>query len=147
MSRVSAPAAPGQRRRRGKGRINLAGLVTFEARSGAARALLADKRALLAELGPAHAGGYRVRLLVDGIVRLGFYLDHVDGVLLGYRTLLDRRHQLKALVDARDRLQGRLMGLLEALERLTTAKSAPDDAAAGVSRVLAKYPKPEESRP
>jgi len=141
---MSAPVAEGPRKRRGKQRINLASRVDFDPRSSAARALSAGKRALLDELGPENAGRYRVGVLVDVIVRTKLYVDHLDGLLLSYRTLLNSRRHPKPQAELRDRLVDRLQGLLVDLERLTAAKPAPDEGAAGVERILAKYRKPQE---
>lgn len=100
-------------------RVKIRGLAAIDRRTAPARALLAWRRELLADMGGEAAVSAAQLALVDVAVRTRLYLDHVDAVLMARESLVVRGRRLLPLVEQRQRLAeglARVLGQL-GLER------------------------------
>lgn len=99
-----------------KARVKVRGLSAIDKRTTAARALLAWRRELLADLGGEEHVSAAQRRLVEIACRTALYLDHVDAHLMERRSLLERRgRRLLPLVEQRQRLAESLVRVLSQL--------------------------------
>lgn len=134
-------------------RVTLRGLHAIDRRTAAARALVAWRQELMADLGGETALSAQQRALVETAVRTRLFLEHLDAWLLAQPSLINARRR-SVLPVFRDRLQ-----LADALSRQLQAlgleRHQPKPADLGA--YLAKYqtpgngqehpePRPEEAR-
>jgi hypothetical protein len=95
-----------------KAAVKVRGLAAIDRRTHAARALIAWRSELVADLGGEAAITSAQRGLIEIAARTRLFLDHVDACLLGQPKLVNRRGRLIPLVEQRQRLADTLARIL-----------------------------------
>lgn len=130
-------------------RVELKGLRAIDRRSAPARAVLAFRRELLADLGGEAAASAAQLALVDLAARTRLFVDHCDAVLLARRSLTVRGTRLIPLVEQRTRLADSLVAVLTRLgleKRKPAAPSLESYIAARYSRADETPQSPQDRR-
>src|SRR5215510_6803959 len=97
-------------------RVKLRGFKAIDRRTVGAREAMAFRSELIAALGGEPALSPQRRRLVDMAARAALLLDHVDGWLVGQRSLVNSRtRSLLPVLTQRQALADHLMRLLEKL--------------------------------
>jgi len=104
-----------------KAAVNLRGLSAISGRTAPGRAIIARKRALMAEYGGEAGLSPQLDMLIDLVVNTKLVLEHVEAHMLALHSLVGRRGKLKPIVAQRNQLA---VVLDRALERLATHPAA-----------------------
>jgi len=84
-------------------RVKVCGLESIDKRTAAAKALLRWRKELIHDLGGAEAISAQKMMVIDDVIRLKLYVDHLDNFLLAQKSLIDRRRKT-VLPLLRDRI-------------------------------------------
>jgi hypothetical protein len=109
-----------------KARVKVRGLHAIDQRTASARALIAWRRDLLADLGGEAACSAQQRMLVEDAVRARLYLDHLDAYLLEQASLVNMRRRIVVpVLVARQQIADHLLRVLGQLGLERRAPAAP----------------------
>jgi hypothetical protein len=137
---MTSPDRPRTGLRALKAAVNLRGVLAISGRTAAGRALIAWKRALVADLGGEAAISPEQMARVEVAARTRLLLDHVDAHVLGLTSLVSRRGRLKPIVEQRNRLAALLNSQLAALAELRKLAAATDpEERAALADLAARY--------
>jgi len=140
---MTSPDRPRTGLRALKAAVNLRGTHAISGRTAAGRALIAWKRALVADLGGEASISPAQMARVEVAVRTRLMIDHVDGHLLALGSLVTRRGRLKPIVEQRNRLAALLDSQLEGLRASPRTKAEQE--AAAFEALVSRYRKPAQS--
>jgi hypothetical protein len=128
-----------------KARVSLKGLSAIDARTVAARSLIAWRSELLRDLGGEESISAQRLTLVDMAVRARLFLDHLDSYLLAQSSLINRRS--KRIIAALRERQQLADGLARVLGQLGLDRVSKDAGALPPEWIEKVKPHEAESEP